>query len=88
MVRVQVRARPSAKRSAIVRFVDNVLWVDVAAQPIDSRANDALRELLAKELEIRPSSVTILHGHTSRIKLVEIDIAAERLQAMLDTLPR
>lgn len=83
-----MRARPSAKRSAIVRFVDNVLWVDVAAQPIDNRANEALRELLAKELGVRPSSVTILHGHTSRIKLVEIDIAAERLQALLDTLPR
>ena len=51
---------------------DGVLVVRVAAPPLDGRANEALCQLLAKQLGVRASRVTVLRGHRSRDKLVQV----------------
>jgi uncharacterized protein YggU (UPF0235/DUF167 family) len=45
----------------------------VAAPAVEGRANEALRRLLAKQLRVPRSSVTIVRGHRSRDKVVEVD---------------
>jgi uncharacterized protein (TIGR00251 family) len=49
------------------------LKVRLLAPPVDGAANDALVALLAKELEVPRRDVRIVHGSTSRAKVVEID---------------
>lgn len=43
------------------------------APPVDGQANEALVELLSKELGVAKSRVHITAGHTSRQKVVRID---------------
>ena len=51
---------------------DGVLRARVAAPPVDDAANRALVALLASELGIRPSSVRIAAGSTSRRKTIAV----------------
>jgi uncharacterized protein len=70
---VAIRVQPSARKNEIVGIRDGVVIVRVTAPPIDGRANEALRRLVAKRLGVARSSVTIVRGHRSRDKVVEID---------------
>jgi uncharacterized protein YggU (UPF0235/DUF167 family) len=45
----------------------------VAAPPEGGRANAALAVLLADALGVRRDQVTVVHGHASRRKLVDVD---------------
>jgi uncharacterized protein (TIGR00251 family) len=49
------------------------LKVRLLAPPVDGAANDALVALLARELGVAQRDVRIVHGSTSRAKVVEID---------------
>ena len=68
-VRVQTRAR----KNELAAVRDGVLVVRLTAPPLDGRANEALRQLLAGRLGVRASSVTIVRGLRSRDKLVRVD---------------
>jgi uncharacterized protein (TIGR00251 family) len=45
----------------------------LAAPPVDGAANDELIHLLAKTFKVSRSAVTILSGHSSRLKQVSIE---------------
>ena len=47
--------------------------MQVTAPPLDGRANDAVRRLLARVLGVRASNVTILRGERTREKVRAID---------------
>ena len=70
---ITLRVQPSAKRDEVVGFLaDGSLKLRVTAPPEDGRANDRVRELLAKTCDINKREVTIRFGHTSRIKQIEL----------------
>lgn len=46
--------------------------VDVAAVPEDGEANEALIEFLAQEFGVKKYQVVIVHGDTSRLKIIRI----------------
>ncbi len=48
--------------------------VSVTAPPEDGKANAALVKLLAKELKVAKSAISILSGHQSRTKLLSVQI--------------
>jgi len=73
MARIAIRVQPRAKREEIAGERDGALLVRVKVAPVEGRANDAVRKLLAKRLGIAPSRVSIVRGATGRDKLVEID---------------
>ena len=73
MARIAVRVHPRAGRNEIAGERDGVLIVRVTAPPVEGKANDAVRKLLAKQLGIAPSRVSVVRGATGRDKLVEID---------------
>lgn len=54
------------------------------AAAADGKANAALIALLAKELGITKASVRLMRGHTSRHKLLELDIEPAKLADWLD----
>jgi len=67
-VRVTVRA----SRDAIEGEYQAALKVRLAAPPIEDRANDALRRLLAARLNVPVSAVRIVGGEKSRNKRVSV----------------
>lgn len=69
--RLAVRVTPGARMEAVT--VDSgMLCVKTRARAQDGAANEAVRGLLAKALEIAPSRVHLLRGATSRAKLFAV----------------
>jgi uncharacterized protein len=68
----RVRVQPRASRDAIEGEHDGALKVRVTAPPVEGRANDSLRRLLAEHLNVAVSAVRIVSGENSRNKRVSI----------------
>jgi uncharacterized protein (TIGR00251 family) len=73
MARIAVRVQPRARRDEIGGERDGVLVVRVTAPPVEGKANDAVRKLLAKRLGVAPGRVSVVRGARGRDKLVEVD---------------
>lgn len=76
-----VRVSPGARRDALIREGEG--WkVQVAAPPVDGKANDHLCEFIAREvLGLPKRSVRVKMGSSGRSKILEIDAP----RAMVDT---
>jgi uncharacterized protein (TIGR00251 family) len=77
-VTLSIRLTPGAKKDAIggvMEIADNrkAVKASVTAPPEDGRANKALVALLAKELKLPKSSVSLLSGDTNRQKVLLIE---------------
>lgn len=81
-VRLRLKVAPKAKRNAIGGLIDEpddgragggkALKVAVTAAPADGKANDAVIALLAKEIGVAKSAISVVAGATDRRKIVEI----------------
>lgn len=71
--RITVRLQPRAGRDELLGLSGRVLRARVSAPAIDGRANRALCRLMAREIGVAPSRVTIVRGERSREKLVRVD---------------
>jgi len=67
-----VRLQPRASKNEIVGLQGISLKVRVTAPPVEGMANDALLELLSKELQTSRRNVCIVSGHSARTKVIEI----------------
>jgi uncharacterized protein len=67
-----VRVAPGASRNAFEGEYNGALKVRLTAPPLDNRANEALRRLLAERLKVSVSAVRIVAGEKSRTKRVSI----------------
>lgn len=67
-----VRVTPRANRNAIEGEHQGAVKVRLTAPPLDGRANDELRRLLAECLNVPLSAVRIVGGEKSRNKRVAI----------------
>jgi uncharacterized protein YggU (UPF0235/DUF167 family) len=83
---LEVRVQPGARRAALKGWLESgALRVAVTAPAEAGRANDAVAELLAGALRVRPRSLTLRRGATSRSKLFEIEgMTAADLRARLE----
>ena len=81
-----IRAQPGAKRVGFAGFWNGLLKVAVSAPPEDGRANEALRDEVAKMFGVRASAVRLVGGTTSREKRFEIDAAETKVRARIDEL--
>ena len=71
-MKMLVHVKPQ-RRGNSVRATDDGLIVELRAAPEDGKANVALVCVLAEHYKVKKSQVRILSGHTSRMKLVEIE---------------
>jgi uncharacterized protein len=67
-----VRVTPRASRDAIEGEHNGALKIRLTAPPVEDRANDALRRLLAERLNVPVSAVRIVTGEKSRTKRISI----------------
>jgi uncharacterized protein len=72
-IRFAVRLTPRGGADRIDGVADGALQVRVAAPPVDEAANHALVRLLARELDVAPSTVRIVSGATARRKTVAVE---------------
>lgn len=68
--RVRFRVSPGGPRNELVGRHGDGWKVRVAAPPEGGRANDAVLELLARELSLPRRSLSIVSGRTAREKIV------------------
>lgn len=71
-MRIQVKAKPSAKIDQVEQLPDGSYVVSVKEPPIQGRANHAIIRLLAEHFAVPASSVRISQGWTSRQKVIEV----------------
>ena len=83
VVTFAVRLTPRARREAIEGEYQGALKVRVTPPPLEDRANDALRRLLAGNLNVPVTAVRIVGGEKSRNKRVSIaGVTRERVIAL------
>jgi uncharacterized protein len=69
----RVKMIPKAHTTAIAgELADGTLKVRVAAAPVRGKANAALCDFLARELGVARTSVEVVSGQTSTLKLVRV----------------
>ena len=73
MGRLSLKVVPGSSRDEIVGWLGDSLKVKVKSPPEKGRANEAVITLLAGALAIDSSLITVVSGHTSPAKVLEID---------------
>lgn len=63
---------PNAPRDEIAGWLGDALKVKVHAPALDGRANDALLDFLAEQLQVPRRDLTLLQGAKSRQKVIRI----------------
>ena len=71
-VLLAIKLQPRASKNEIGEALGNELKIKVTAPPVDAAANEALIELLAKELDCSRSQVQLIRGQTSRHKTIRL----------------
>lgn len=81
---LRVRVKPGAKRDALSWDAARGWRVDVAAPPVDGKANERLCTFLGKQvLGIGAGGVRVRAGTGSREKLLDVDLPADALHTAL-----
>lgn len=70
---IEVRVNPRSTREKMEVCADGTLKVWVNAPPVDGEANLAVCRLLAKQLSLAQSRVTLHKGEKSRNKILHIN---------------
>jgi uncharacterized protein (TIGR00251 family) len=84
MARISVKVHPRAKRSAIAGRYGDAWKLDLAAPPVDGKANDECIRFFAELAGVPRARVRIVTGLTSRMKVVDIEgISQEDLERLL-----
>jgi uncharacterized protein (TIGR00251 family) len=85
-VRLTIRVRPGASRTAVGGAHDGALVVRVAARAVDGQATEAALAAVADAFGVRRRAVELVSGSTSRTKVVDIAGADPAVLArLLDT---
>jgi uncharacterized protein len=84
MARLTVKAHPRAKRSAVTGRFGDAWKLDLAAPPVDGKANDECIRYFAELAGVSKSRVRIVTGASARMKVVEIEgLAQAELEKLL-----
>jgi len=92
---IAVRVKPGSSRVRVGGRYDGphgpALIVAVTAPPVDGRATEATVRALAAALRVKPATLSVRAGHTSRDKVIAVFDAppdlAERVARLRDTPP-
>jgi len=85
MARLTVKVHPRARRTCIAGRLGDVWKLDLAAPPVDGKANEACIRFFADLAGVPQSRVRIVLGLSSRTKVVEIDgVSQEMLETQME----
>ena len=84
MARIAVKVNPRARRTRVAGRLGDAWKLDLAAPPVDGKANEACLRFFADLAGVPQSRVRIVLGLTSRTKVIEIEgITQEALEGRL-----
>ena len=84
MARLTVKVHPRARRSGLAGRLGNAYKLDLAAPPIEGKANEECVRFFAEWAGVPRTRVRIVTGLTSRTKILEIEgISQEELEKRL-----
>lgn len=75
-MKITAHVKPGSRKESI-EWVENLFWektlvIKIREKPVDGEANRGLIKALSEFFDVPKSRITILNGHTSREKVVEI----------------
>ena len=81
-----IRVQPRAKRTEVAGERAGAVVIRVSAPPVDGKANEAVRTLVAERAGVPRSAVRIVRGEGARDKQIRVDglSDAQLRQALLD----
>lgn len=71
-MRISVRVKPRSSRNKVEQLPDGSFCVWLSASPVEGKANEALIKALSDYFDKPKSEITIISGHTSKNKIVEV----------------
>lgn len=75
-MKLKIYVQPNASRNELIGMYGDALKIKIKAVPVDGAANEEVIRFLSKHLDLPKKNIRILHGETSRNKLVEIETEA------------
>lgn len=82
--RLTLKVRPGARRTAFAGKLGEAWKLQVAAPPVDGKANEAIIRFLSKLAGVPASAVRIVSGFTGSTKIVELDgVESETLDRVI-----
>jgi uncharacterized protein (TIGR00251 family) len=72
MTDLAIRVQPRAKRTEVAGERDGAVVIRVSAPPVEGKANEAVRRLIAERVGVPRSAVRIVRGESGRDKLVRV----------------
>ncbi len=86
---LSVKVVPGASKTAIAGEYNGMLKIKLSAPPQKGKANQCLIEFVARRLGVKKKAVSIVSGHTSPIKKIQIcGVTAEDVLSELMWLDR
>jgi uncharacterized protein len=73
MARLTVKVHPRARRSALTGRLGEAYKLDLAAPPVDGKANEECVRFFAELARVPRSRVRIVSGLTNRNKVMEVE---------------
>lgn len=87
VARLTFKAKPKSSRAGVAFASDRSVVVSVTAVAHDGAANTAVIETLAKWAGVAKTTVTLVRGHSARVKTVEFEsLSQEHLDSLLNEL--
>ncbi|HSW88709.1 MAG TPA: DUF167 domain-containing protein [Candidatus Saccharimonadales bacterium] len=74
-MRIFVRSKPRAKKTAVQKTSEHNYTVMVPAEPTDGKANDAILEALSKYFNLPKNLIVMESGEKSHLKVYVINTA-------------
>ena len=79
MARIKVKVHPRAKRTRVAGRLGDAWKLDLAAPPVDGKANEACIRFFADLAGVPQSRVRIVLGLSNRTKVIEIDGPSQQM---------
>jgi uncharacterized protein len=83
---IRVRVQAGAGRDEVVGVRAGAVVIRIAAPPVEGRANEALRKLIAKRAGVAKGRVSVVRGERGRDKVVRVEgVGKAELRRALDS---
>lgn len=71
-MRIYVKVIPRSSKNEVVKIAEGEYKVKLTAPPVDGHANKMLLDILSDYFGVSKSSLQIIGGKSTRVKIVEI----------------
>jgi len=86
LITLRIKVQPNASRSEISGlYGDDAVKIRVAAPAVEGAANKELIKFLSKKFKVSKSSIELISGQSSKIKLVRLALS-EQLKKIIEDL--